>query len=71
MQSLVLPDKRLAQHDAFRALSLTSERWMPLEEVPPAQLPRYLRARRAAGWRVVALEQAEGSVKLHEYAPPA
>jgi tRNA G18 (ribose-2'-O)-methylase SpoU len=44
------------------------ERWLPLEQVAPSQLPFYLRARRAAGWRVVALEQAHGSVPLHSYA---
>jgi tRNA G18 (ribose-2'-O)-methylase SpoU len=65
--ALVLPDKRLASHEAFKGLSLGAERWLPMEEVKPAELSRYLRARRAAGWRIVALEQAAGSVPLQEY----
>ena len=65
--ALVLPDKRVVSHEAFKALSMGGERWLPMEEVKPKDLPRYLRARRAAGWRVVALEQARGSVPLHEY----
>ena len=67
-KSLVLPDKRLVSHDAFKALSMGGERWIPLEQVRPSELPMYLQARRAAGWRVVALEQARGSVPLHQYA---
>ena len=65
--ALVLPDKRLASHEAFKGLSMGAERWLPMEEVKPAELSRYLRARRAAGWRIVALEQAAGSVPLQEY----
>ena len=47
---------------------LSAERWLPLEEVRPENLARYLRARRQGGWTIVALEQASGSVPLHEYA---
>jgi tRNA G18 (ribose-2'-O)-methylase SpoU len=64
-ESLVVPDLAAAAADpAFAAVSVSSAEWMTMASVPPPALLAYLHERRAAGDRIVALEQAARSTAL-------
>ena len=63
----MVPDRRIRSNESFKRLSMGSERWLPIEEVKPDALLNYLRDRRHAGWQVVALEQAHGSVPIQSF----
>ena len=58
---------QVTQHESFKALSMGAERWIPLQEVAPSDLSAYLKEKRAAGWQVVALEQAHGSLPMQTF----
>jgi len=63
-QALVVPEARVLTDPAFTATSLDAERLLPVHTVAPSALLDYIRAQRALGWSVVALEQASRSVTL-------
>ena len=50
--------------------SVTSEKWVPIEEVTPSGVAAFLEARRSEGFAIVAVEQTSGSVGLEEYVFP-
>ncbi|PNW72657.1 hypothetical protein CHLRE_15g637350v5 [Chlamydomonas reinhardtii] len=70
-EALVLPSRAVASNDAFKRQAVTSERWLPLREVSPRDLPAYLIEMRAAGYLLVGVEQAAGSVPLQSFAWPS
>jgi hypothetical protein len=41
----------------FKALSVSSENWVPFEFVPPEKLVAYLRQKRLEGFSILGLEQ--------------
>jgi len=62
--ALVVPAEKVVKDAAFQATSLDAEKRLPICTVPPADLLHYVRAQKARGWVVVALEQAAHSVRL-------
>jgi tRNA guanosine-2'-O-methyltransferase len=69
-EALVVPSKVLVQSDEFLRQSVTSERWLRLLEVTPQDLPAFLAERKADGYTIVAVEQAQGSISLQHYSFP-
>ena len=63
---LVVDDMRVLAHNAFKSIAVTAQAHVPIEAVPPANLQPWLRARRRAGWHIVALEQCADSVPLDQ-----
>ncbi len=53
VHSLVLPSKAIAQSDAFKRQSVTSERWLQLSEVTQSDLATYLTEQKALGYTIV------------------
>ncbi|KAJ9459482.1 tRNA (guanosine(18)-2prime-O)-methyltransferase [Diplonema papillatum] len=63
-----LASSRVVQEPAFLRMSMASERWLKILEVPPGErLATYLLAKRADGFRIVAVEQTQGSVSAPLY----
>ena len=54
----------------FTGVSVTAEKWIPLEGVAEAQLPEYINGLKKDGWTIVAIEQANKSVPLNSFAFP-
>lgn len=68
--SLVLADSSVTKDPSFAGISVTSEQWIPLQEVPePALLP-WLRSQAAKGWTLVGLEQTAESTRLQDFRFP-
>ena len=49
--ALALADLRVLKDPAFRSVSVTAERWVPLEQVPERTLLPWLAQKRAQGYR--------------------
>eukprot|EP00668_Euglena_longa_P030148 GGOE01037567.1.p1 GENE.GGOE01037567.1~~GGOE01037567.1.p1 ORF type:complete len:551 (+),score=178.13 GGOE01037567.1:128-1654(+) len=64
---LLLPTKRVLTKPEFTGTSVSSELWVPLEELPPADVAAWLRQQREEGWRLVGVEQTARSIRLPEY----
>lgn len=67
---LVLPDLTLTQDPLYQSMSVTSDHWIKLTEVPPARLLRWITSMRRQGYQIVALEQSTRSVPLQRSALP-
>ncbi|WIA08744.1 hypothetical protein OEZ85_008167 [Tetradesmus obliquus] len=69
--ALVLADKRVTADAGFTSISVTAERWVPIEEVKEAALLAWLATKQAQGYALVGLEQTAESTCLPEYKFPS
>ena len=53
----MIPSKKVLTRPDFLGTSVSSEHWVPMEEVPPADLPQWLQQHKDEGWRLVGVEQ--------------
>ena len=68
--ALTLPSQRILDSPEFRSLSMTSDKWLDIQVVPPNDLPTWLVARKAEGFRILAIEQSAQSNSLVDYSFP-
>jgi len=68
---LILPDAAMQHDPHFRAISMTSDKWLQIEAVPPADLISYLESCRRQGFRILAVEQTASSQPLQSYTFPS
>ncbi|KAK9809483.1 hypothetical protein WJX73_002657 [Symbiochloris irregularis] len=66
-EALTIPDLKLTKTPLFESVSVTAQHWVDMREVPVKAFIPWLRQRQAEGYKVVGLEQMEGSVPLPEY----
>jgi len=65
---VTLASLKCTAEPAFLRMSMASERWLRLLEVPPGErLAAYLAQKRLEGYRIVALEQTDTSVPAQDY----
>ena len=65
---VTLPSLKATQEPGFLRMSLASERWLKIIEVPPGErLAMYIKAKRKAGFRIVAVEQTDNSTSATDY----
>ena len=69
-EALVVSSKTLATSEEFRRQSVTSERWIRLLECGPQDLPAFIAERKADGYAIVVVEQANQSVQLQHFRFP-
>ena len=68
VSELTLASLKATQEPAFLRMSMASERWLKLLEIPPGErLATYLQRKRSEGFRIVALEQTDNSVSAPSY----
>jgi tRNA(Leu) C34 or U34 (ribose-2'-O)-methylase TrmL len=67
---LTVGDRAILESDLYVRAAVSAHKWMPVQEVPPAQIASFLAAMRAKGYKVVALEQAANSVPLERFVFP-
>ena len=68
---LVLNDLHVLEDAAFKSISVTAEKWVPIEQVRDKDLPGYLQEQRLAGYRLVGVEQTHNSQSLFDYVFPS
>jgi tRNA G18 (ribose-2'-O)-methylase SpoU len=67
---LLIPNKALMSNPIWAQISVTAEKWVPVEEVTEAALPQYLRQKKREGFKILGLEQTSTSQCLSEYSFP-
>jgi len=67
-ESLVLPNLKVASEQAFQSISVTAEKWLPLQGVAKgAPLKAQLLELRRKGYALVGVEQTHTSVELDKW----
>ncbi|XP_057197829.1 probable methyltransferase TARBP1 isoform X2 [Triplophysa rosa] len=69
-KALVLDSLRHVNDKQFQALSVSSELWLPLLEVKPAELSDFLQLKKSEGYWVIGVEQTSNSQNLQDYTFP-
>ncbi|KAL0020919.1 hypothetical protein WJX77_011015 [Trebouxia sp. C0004] len=69
--ALAVSDMRITTDPLFSSISVTAEQWMPLLEVPEANLSHWMVQKRAEGYRLIGVEQTAGSTLLPEFTFPS
>ncbi|CAM4725689.1 unnamed protein product [Leuciscus chuanchicus] len=69
-KALVLDSLRHINDKQFQALSVSSELWLPMLEVKPAELSDYLQLKKREGYWVIGVEQTSNSQSLQDYTFP-
>ncbi|XP_041646192.1 probable methyltransferase TARBP1 [Cheilinus undulatus] len=68
--ALVLDSLRHVSDKHFQSLSVSSELWLPLLEVKPAELTDFLQMKKSEGYCIVGVEQTANSQSLQDYQFP-
>ncbi|RCH82928.1 Tar (HIV-1) RNA binding protein 1 [Rhizopus azygosporus] len=67
---LVVPTLKIKEDIGFTSVSVASERWMPMTEVPESEVAKFLKEKREEGYTICGLEQTTTSATLGEYMFP-
>lgn len=73
IEKMVIHDLRVIKKKEFQSISVTSENWIPMEQVPNLDIDvmiDYLQSYRLKGYTIIALEQTSNSVSLDEFEFP-
>ena len=71
VEKMTLGNMSVITTDAFQGVAVASGSWLPMEEVPIAELTRFLRRCKSRGYTILGLEQTDSSVSLAEYSLPS
>uniref|UniRef100_A0A673HZZ1 tRNA (guanosine(18)-2'-O)-methyltransferase TARBP1 n=1 Tax=Sinocyclocheilus rhinocerous TaxID=307959 RepID=A0A673HZZ1_9TELE len=69
-KALVLDSLRHVNDKQFQVLSVSSELWLPMLEVKPAELSDFLQLKKREGYWVIGVEQTSKSQSLRDYTFP-
>ena len=67
VSTLVVGAMRYVEDPNFRSLSVTSEKWLNIEQVMPRHVNLYLKDMKSKGYRLVGVEQTANSKMLQDY----
>ncbi len=66
VKEMIVNDKRILKRDDFKKLSVTSELWLPINEIPKNKLINYLiKQKKENKYFIIGLEQTTNSVLLN------
>lgn len=68
--SLIIADASIIQDKQFQLISVTAEKWIPIQEVPELNLKEFLKAKKREGYSILGLEQTANSIPLNKYSFP-
>ena len=70
ISGLVIPNKKILEHNDYKNVTMTAEKWLPLYECPKENLVEFIRMKKMSGYAIMALEQTSSSQKLSEFKWP-
>eukprot|EP01080_Neovahlkampfia_damariscottae_P010480 gene10480-3002_t len=70
IEKLILNSKNVIKHDDFLTISVSSEKWVPIEEVKPEGLEEFFKEQKKLGYSIVGVEQTQNSVSIEEFQFP-
>jgi len=70
VKKLLIGSNRYLCDPSFKSLSVTSEKWLDIEQVIPFKLAAYLNGMREEGYTIVGVEQTANSKMIGEFKFP-
>lgn len=69
-KQLLIASNRYVSDPGFRSLSVTSEKWIDIEQVLPIKLASYLSDKKSEGYTIVGVEQTANSKMIGKFKFP-
>ena len=66
-QKLLLSNLRLIHDTLFRSISVTAEKWIPIEELKEIDVPKALSHWKYQGYQIIGVEQTAHSISLEQF----
>ncbi|KAG0660274.1 hypothetical protein C6P44_003275 [Monosporozyma unispora] len=63
---VTMQDLKVVNHPQFKNVALSSDQWMPMEEVPIDSIAEYMQKKKVEGYTLIGLEQTDKSIRLDE-----
>ncbi|KAI5965593.1 uncharacterized protein KGF55_000955 [Candida pseudojiufengensis] len=63
---LTIHDEKVKEHPQFKLVAVTADQWMPMIEVKPDEIGKYLQEKKRDGYTLIGLEQTDKSIVLNE-----
>ncbi|EGG23623.1 TAR RNA loop binding protein [Cavenderia fasciculata] len=70
IESLVVSNRRIMKEVMFQQISVSAERWLPIEEVSEENLTDYLMSKKSEGYSLLGIEQTSTSNCITEFQFP-
>ena len=67
---LIIASYRYVSEAGFKSLSVSSEKWVNIEQVIPKKLSHYIEEKKTEGYHIVGVEQTANSKMINEYKFP-
>jgi len=67
---LVVPSIKILEDEAFKTISVTAEKWLPMIEVKEKDLMEYLKFKKLSGYTLIGLEQTRNSKSIEKFKFP-
>ncbi|XP_044477036.1 uncharacterized protein LOC123204445 isoform X2 [Mangifera indica] len=64
---LAIADANILRDKQFQLISVTAEKWVPIEEVPVNSVKHFLERKKREGFSILGLEQTANSIPLDRY----
>lgn len=66
VNELLLSSKKVINDPVFKQISVTAEKWLPINELEPNKIKEYVHKKRLDGYKIFGLEQTSSSVPINE-----
>eukprot|EP01132_Coremiostelium_polycephalum_P009882 gene9882-12124_t len=70
VECLVVRDLKVINDTAFQKISVSAEKWLPMEEVSLENLEQYLISKKEEGYSLLGVEQTSSSSQLNQFSFP-
>lgn len=70
LQSLVLADRAIVQHNAFRNVAVSAHLWQPIQACAIADLPQWFAQQQQQGYQIIGLSATPTAEPLPQFAFP-
>ncbi|KAM9955878.1 hypothetical protein ACTFIW_002084 [Dictyostelium discoideum] len=70
IECLVVSDLKIRDNKEFQNITVTAEKWLPMEEVAENDLKQYLLSKKSQGYSLLGVEQTSSSVLLNKFEFP-
>ncbi|POM82072.1 SpoU rRNA Methylase family protein [Cryptosporidium meleagridis] len=64
INELLLSSKKVMNDPIFRQISVTAEKWLPINELEPTKIREYVQKKRMEGYKIFGLEQTSSSISI-------
>ncbi|KAH8584659.1 tRNA (Gm18) ribose methylase trm3p superfamily [Cryptosporidium sp. chipmunk genotype I] len=68
---LLLSNKKVMNDPIFKQISVTAEKWLPINELEPKKIREYVHNKRMEGYKIFGLEQTSSSIPIKGCVFPA